>query len=75
MSSNRSCPTRCRRLSDTTSQAPSSGVGAKVRRFKEGDQVYARPETDQIGTFAERVAVAEADLALRPTTITAVEAR
>ena len=49
-------------------------IGAKVRRFKEGDQVYARPETDQIGTFAERVAVTDADLALRPTTITAVEA-
>ena len=41
-------------------------VGAKVRGFKPGDEVYARPDKDRIGTFAERIAVAEADLALKP---------
>ena len=41
-------------------------VGAKVRGFEPGDEVYARPDKDRIGTFAERIAVAEADLALKP---------
>ncbi|MEP7765159.1 NADP-dependent oxidoreductase [Sanguibacter sp. 25GB23B1] len=50
------------------------GVGAKVRAFVAGDEVYARPRKDQIGTFAERVAVAEGDLALKPTSITTEEA-
>ena len=50
------------------------GVGAKVRGFALGDQVYARPDKDRIGTFAERIAVAEADLALKPATVTLEEA-
>lgn len=50
------------------------GVGAGVRGFTLGDQVYARPDKDRIGTFAERIAVAEADLALKPTTISIEEA-
>ncbi|MEV0547288.1 NADP-dependent oxidoreductase [Nocardia salmonicida] len=45
------------------------GVGAKVQGFKLGDEVYARPDEDRIGTFAERIAIAEADLALKPTSI------
>lgn len=49
-------------------------VGPGVRSVVPGDEVYARVGKDYIGTFAERVAVAEADLALRPTTVTAVEA-
>jgi NADPH:quinone reductase-like Zn-dependent oxidoreductase len=49
-------------------------VGAKVRGFKIGDEVYSRPDQDRIGTFAERIAVAEADLALKPTSITIDEA-
>ena len=28
-------------------------VGARVRRFKPGDEVYARPDKDRIGTFAD----------------------
>ena len=50
------------------------GVGAEVTRFAVGDQVYARPDKDRIGTFAERIAVAEADLALKPATVTFEEA-
>ncbi|SDD77343.1 NADP-dependent oxidoreductase [Glycomyces harbinensis] len=50
------------------------GVGAKVRGFDLGDQVYARPDKDRIGTFAERIAIAEADLALTPRSITLEEA-
>ena len=41
-------------------------IGAKVHGFRPGDEVYARPDKDRIGTFAERVAVAEEDLALKP---------
>jgi NADPH:quinone reductase-like Zn-dependent oxidoreductase len=49
-------------------------VGAQVRGFALGDQVYAQPRTDRIGTFAERIAVPEADLALKPATATLEEA-
>ncbi|MFE7929822.1 NADP-dependent oxidoreductase [Streptomyces sp. NPDC057456] len=49
-------------------------VGAAVRGFKPGDEVYARPDQDRIGTFAERIAVAEGDLALKPASITMEEA-
>ncbi|WP_156517659.1 NADP-dependent oxidoreductase, partial [Rhodococcus sp. LB1] len=50
------------------------GVGARVRQFSVGDEVYARPRDGRIGTFAERIAVHEDDLALRPTSISMVEA-
>ena len=32
-------------------------VGARVRQFKPGDEVYARPDDFRIGTFAEFIAV------------------
>lgn len=47
-------------------------MGAGANRFKLGDEVYARP--DPIGTFAERIAVAESDLALKPANLTMIEA-
>jgi NADPH:quinone reductase-like Zn-dependent oxidoreductase len=50
------------------------GVGTAVRGFKPGDEVYARPDKDRIGTFAERIAVAESDLALKPASISMEEA-
>jgi NADPH:quinone reductase-like Zn-dependent oxidoreductase len=50
------------------------GVGAKVRELALGDQVYAQTRMDRIGTFAERIAVHEADLALKPETATFEEA-
>ncbi|BCW51068.1 NADP-dependent oxidoreductase [Arthrobacter sp. StoSoilB13] len=49
-------------------------VGAKVRSFKPGDEVFARPDKDRIGTFAERIAVAESDLAIKPASISMDEA-
>ncbi|WP_461163011.1 NADP-dependent oxidoreductase [Arthrobacter sp. R4-81] len=49
-------------------------VGAAVLAFKPGDEVYARPDQDRIGTFAERIAVDEADLALKPESISMEEA-
>ncbi|MGW2383365.1 NADP-dependent oxidoreductase [Streptomyces sp. NPDC001658] len=49
-------------------------VGTAVRGFQPGDEVYARPHQDRIGTFAERIAVAEDDLALKPASISMEEA-
>lgn len=49
-------------------------VGARVQRFKPGDEVYARPATDRIGAFAEFVAVREDDVAIKPAGLTMVEA-
>jgi NADPH:quinone reductase-like Zn-dependent oxidoreductase len=50
------------------------GVGAKVQGFKVGDEVYARPGKDRIGTFAERIAITEDDLALKPALVSIEEA-
>ncbi|OWV83221.1 NADP-dependent oxidoreductase [Rhizobium sp. R693] len=49
-------------------------VGANVRQFKPGDEVYARPAQDRIGTFAEYIAMDEADVARKPTNLTMNEA-
>lgn len=49
-------------------------VGAKVRQFKPGDAVYARPDDFRIGTFAEFVPVKEASLAPKPQGLTMEEA-
>ena len=48
-------------------------VGPKVRGFKSGDEVYARPNQDRIGTFAEFIAMNEADVALKPRNLTMEE--
>ncbi len=49
-------------------------TGAKVSRFKVGDEVYARPADHHIGTFAELIAINEADVALKPKKLTMEEA-
>ena len=49
-------------------------VGPKVRRFKAGDEVYARPRDHRVGTFAEFIAMNEADVALKPKNISMEEA-
>lgn len=49
-------------------------VGADVSRFAIGDAVFARVDKDRIGTFAELISVAEGDLAMKPTSLTMVEA-
>lgn len=49
-------------------------VGSKVQNFQVGDKVYGRPRDFHIGTFAERIAVNENDIALAPTSITTIEA-
>jgi NADPH:quinone reductase-like Zn-dependent oxidoreductase len=45
------------------------GIGSNVRRFRLGDEVYARPRDGRIGTFAERIAIDQADVALKPATM------
>lgn len=49
-------------------------TGAKVTRFKVGDEVYARPADHRIGTFAELIAINEADVALKPQRLSMEEA-
>jgi NADPH:quinone reductase-like Zn-dependent oxidoreductase len=49
-------------------------IGSNVRRFKLGDEVYARPRDGRIGTFAERIAIDQADVALKPGTLSMEEA-
>ena len=49
-------------------------IGSRVRRFKPGDEVYARPDKDRIGTFAEFIAIAEDDVAHKPKSLTMEEA-
>jgi len=49
-------------------------AGSKVRRFKVGDEVYARPRDHRVGTFAEFIAMNEADVAPKPKNISMEEA-
>ncbi len=49
-------------------------VGPSVSQFKVGDEVYARPDDLRIGTFAERIAVKEDSVAIKPKNITMEEA-
>lgn len=49
-------------------------VGSRVRRFKPGDEVYARPDTDRIGAFAEFISIKEDAVAKKPKTLTMEEA-
>lgn len=49
-------------------------VGAKVTRFKVGDEIYARPRKSKIGTLAEYIAIHEDDIALKPKNLSFEEA-
>lgn len=49
-------------------------VGPRARRFKPGDEVYARPHHDRIGTFAEFISMNEDDVAIKPKKLTMEEA-
>ena len=49
-------------------------VGRSVRRLRSGDVVYTRPDIVRDGAYAEYIAVRESEVALRPTTISHVEA-
>jgi alcohol dehydrogenase len=49
-------------------------VGARVKRFKPGDEIFARPADYHIGSFAELIAVPEEDAALKPKNLTMEQA-
>jgi NADPH:quinone reductase-like Zn-dependent oxidoreductase len=49
-------------------------VGANVRAFKAGDEVFARPRDSRAGTFAEMIAVDATDIALKPTSLSMEQA-
>jgi NADPH:quinone reductase-like Zn-dependent oxidoreductase len=49
-------------------------VGSRVRRFKPGDEVYARPADGRIGAFAELIAIKDDDVAIKPKALTMEEA-
>lgn len=48
-------------------------VGADVRDYTVGDEVYARPRDLRIGTFAEYIAIDHADIAHKPHSLTMEE--
>ena len=48
-------------------------VGPRVRRFKIGDKVYARPPQDRIGSFAELISMNEDAVAIMPKKLTMEE--
>ena len=50
------------------------GAGSRVRRFKSGDEVYARPADGRIGAFAELIAIKEDDVAIKPKALSMEEA-
>jgi NADPH:quinone reductase-like Zn-dependent oxidoreductase len=49
-------------------------VGAEVRDYKVGDEVYSRPRDLRIGAFAEYIAIDQADIALKPKSLTMEQA-
>ncbi|MGH7962058.1 MAG: NADP-dependent oxidoreductase [Burkholderiales bacterium] len=49
-------------------------IGSGVRRFKPGDEVYARPDKDRIGAFAEFISIKEDAVANKPQELTMEEA-
>lgn len=49
-------------------------AGANVRRFKPGDEVYARPPAERIGAFADMIAMDEKAVAHKPKAISMEEA-
>ena len=49
-------------------------VGPRVRRFKAGDEVYARADDFRIGAFAEYIGVKEDSLAIKPSVLTMEQA-
>jgi alcohol dehydrogenase len=49
-------------------------AGTKATRFKPGDAVYVRSSRETIGTFAERIALPEKFVALKPASVSHAEA-
>jgi NADPH:quinone reductase-like Zn-dependent oxidoreductase len=51
-----------------------AATGSGVKRLREGDEVYARPDLARDGAYAEYIAVKETEVAMRPRSIDHVHA-
>jgi len=49
-------------------------VGERVTRVKPGDHVFSRPDIMRDGSYAEYIAVREDELAIKPATVSHIEA-
>lgn len=49
-------------------------VGARVKAYKPGDEVYGRPRKSRIGTLAEYISIHEDDISLKPENLSFEEA-
>ncbi|MCD0468549.1 NADP-dependent oxidoreductase [Flavobacterium sp. JAS] len=49
-------------------------IGKNVKKFKVGDEIYARPADHRIGTFAQFIAINEKDVAHKPKNLSMEEA-
>lgn len=49
-------------------------IGVNVSKFKIGDCVYARPDIERDGAYAEFISVRETEVAMKPQTISHIEA-
>ncbi len=49
-------------------------VGKNVTQFKVGDEIFARPDVNRIGSFAEFISLHENDVAIKPMHLTMEEA-
>jgi NADPH:quinone reductase-like Zn-dependent oxidoreductase len=49
-------------------------TGSSVRKFKPGDEIYARPADHRIGAFAEYISMNQNDIAIKPKELTMEEA-
>lgn len=50
------------------------GIGKEVTKFKNGDEVFSRPNSMQAGTIAEFAVIKESELTLKPAKITHLDA-
>ena len=51
-----------------------AAVGDDVTQFRVGDAVYSRPDIKRNGTYAEYVAIRDSEVALKPLTVSHIEA-
>ena len=72
--SRRSCRTRPPFVLGNDLAGTVVAVGARVTRFAVGDEVYAHPDQNRIGTFAELIAIHQDDVATKPATLSMEEA-
>lgn len=49
-------------------------IGKNVTKFKVGDSVYGHPRSEMMGTFSEYISVNQADIALKPQSLSFEEA-